>query len=164
MPTYSEKFTRFAFADGGTPSEFNRSSQASLFFDCRSISSFWRMGNEFLRCVSWRQSCKSGREWAGFGKMFRACAHNFFITFRVTIFLSWSTLVVLVAVTSVSKVIAIFLQLILHVPANTATFFCSLLRLFSHSLWECDSREEISAQWRCFEKINRFSYAIHCLL
>jgi len=38
---------------------------------------------------------------------------------------------VLTAVTSVSEVIVIFLQLILH--ANTVAFFCSMLVLDSHS-------------------------------
>jgi len=44
--------------------------------------------------------------------------HNFFITLRVTIFFSRATFVVLTAKTSVSKVIVIFLHLILF--ANTA--------------------------------------------
>jgi len=57
---------------------------------------------------------------------------------------------VFTAVTSVSEVI--FLQLILF--ANTAAFFRSLLGLVSHSFREGDSGEEISTQWRCFEKIN----------
>ena len=46
-------------------------------------------------------------------------------------------------VTSVSEVIAMFLQLILF--ANTAVFFHSLLGLVSHCFWEGDSGEEISA-------------------
>jgi len=54
-------------------------------------------------------------------------------------FLSWRTRVVFTAVTSVNEVIVIFLQLILF--ANTAAFFCSLLRLVSHYFWE---GEEIS--------------------
>jgi len=45
-------------------------------------------------------------------------------------FLSWRRFVVLTAVTSVSEVIAIFLQLILF--ANTAVFFHSLLGFVSH--------------------------------
>jgi len=52
----------------------------------------------------------------------------------------------------VSEVMAIFLQLILL--ANTAAFGYYLLGLVSHSFWEGESGEEISARWRCFEKIN----------
>jgi len=59
---------------------------------------------------------------------------------------------VLAAVTSVSKMIVIFLQLILI--ANTAAFFGSLLSFISHSFRKGDSAEEISARWGCFEKIN----------
>jgi len=59
---------------------------------------------------------------------------------------------VLIAVTSVSEVIVIFLQLILY--ANTSAFFYSLLGLVSHCFWEGDSGEEISTRWRCVEKIN----------
>jgi len=59
---------------------------------------------------------------------------------------------VLTALTSVSEVIAIFLNLILF--ANTAAFFYSLLGLVSHDFWEDDSDEEISTRWRCVEKIN----------
>ena len=73
---------------------------------------------------------------AGFGlkcvKMFRADfrpAHNFCVTFRTIYFLLIRTFVVFLAVTSVSEVIVIFLQLILF--ANTAAFFCSLLGLVS---------------------------------
>ena len=58
----------------------------------------------------------------------------------------------LTAVTSVSEVIVIFLQLILF--ASTAAFFHSLLRLVSHSFWDGDSGEEISTPWRCVENIN----------
>jgi len=65
-------------------------------------------------------------------------------------FLSWRRLVVLTAVTSVSEVIVIFLQLILF--ANTAAFFYSLLGLVSHCFGEGDSVEEISTRWRCVEK------------
>jgi len=54
----------------------------------------------------------------------------------------------LTAVTSVSEVIVIFLQLILF--ANTA----ALLGSVSHSFWESDSCEEIGTPWRCVEKIN----------
>jgi len=61
----------------------------------------------------------------------------------------------LTAVTSVSEVIAIFLQLILF--TNTAAFFCSLFGLISQSLWKGDSGEEISTRWRCVEKINHSS-------
>jgi len=76
-----------------------------------------------------------------FVKMVRACIQNFFITFRVTIFFFPDVhllccvenlqigFVVLTAVTSVGKVIVIFLQLILF--ANTAAFICSLLGLVS---------------------------------
>jgi len=59
---------------------------------------------------------------------------------------------VLTAVTSVSEVIVIFLQLILF--ANTAAFFYSLLGLVSHSFWGGDSGEEIRTWWRCVEKSN----------
>jgi len=59
---------------------------------------------------------------------------------------------VLTAVTSVSEVIVIFLQLIVF--ANTTAFFYSLLGLVSHCFWEGDSGEEISTRWRCVEKIN----------
>jgi len=59
---------------------------------------------------------------------------------------------VLTAVTSVSEVIVIFLQLILF--ANTAAFYYFLLGLVSHCFWECDSDEGISTRWRCVEKIN----------
>jgi len=56
-------------------------------------------------------------------------------------FLSWRRFVVLTAVTSVSEVIMICLQLILF--ANTAAFFSFLLGLVSHSFWGGDSGEEI---------------------
>ena len=46
------------------------------------------------------------------------------------------------AVTSVSEVIVVLLQLILF--ANTAAFFCFLPGLVSHSFWEGDSSKEIS--------------------
>jgi len=59
---------------------------------------------------------------------------------------------VLTAVTSVSEVIEIFLQLILF--ANTAAFFYSQLGLVSDSFIEGDSGEEINTRWRCVEKIN----------
>jgi len=49
---------------------------------------------------------------------------------------------VLTAVTSVSEVIVIFLQLILF--ANTVAFFYSLLGIVSHSFCEGDSGEEIN--------------------
>ena len=62
------------------------------------------------------------------------------------------TPLMLTAVTSVSEVIVIFLQLIVF--ANTAAFFYSLLGLASHCFWEGDSGEEISTRWRCVEKIN----------
>jgi len=52
---------------------------------------------------------------------------------------------VLTAVTSVSEVIAIFLQLFMF--ANTATFFYSLLGVVSHT------------RWRCAEKINHSRYS-----
>jgi len=60
----------------------------------------------------------------------------------------------LTAVTSVSEVIVIFLQLILF--ASTAAFFYSLLvlGLVSYCFWEGDNGEEISTRWRCVEKIN----------
>jgi len=45
-----------------------------------------------------------------------------------------------------------FLQLILF--ANTAAFFCSLLRFVSHSFQEGDSGHEFSTRWRWFKKIN----------
>jgi len=44
---------------------------------------------------------------------------------------------VLTAVTYVSEVIVIFLQLILF--ANTAAFFYSLLGLVSHCFWDVDN-------------------------
>jgi len=56
--------------------------------------------------------------------------------------LSWHRFVVLTAVTSVSEVIVIFLQLILF--ANTVAFFYSLLGIVSHSFCEGDSGEEIN--------------------
>jgi len=59
---------------------------------------------------------------------------------------------VLTAVTSVSEMIVIFLQLILF--AHTAAFFYSLLGLVSHCFWEGDSGEEISTRWRCVKQIN----------
>jgi len=59
---------------------------------------------------------------------------------------------VLTAVTSVSEVVVMFLQLILF--ANTAAFFYSLLELLSHCVWEGDSGKEISTRWRCVETIN----------
>jgi len=67
-------------------------------------------------------------------------------------FLSWCRFVVLTAVTSVSEVIVIFLQLILF--ANAAAFIYSLLGLVSDCFWEGDSSQEISMRWRCVEKIN----------
>jgi len=67
-------------------------------------------------------------------------------------FLSWRRVVVLTAVTSVSEVIVIFLQLILF--ANTAAFFYSLLGWVSYCFWEGDNGEEISRRWRSVEKIN----------
>ena len=67
-------------------------------------------------------------------------------------FLSWCTFVLLTAVTNVSEVIVIFLQLILF--ANTAPIYCSLLGLVSHTFSEGDSGEEISTQWHCVEMIN----------
>jgi len=59
---------------------------------------------------------------------------------------------VLTTVTSVSEVIAIFLQLIPF--ANTAAFCCSLLGLVPHSFREGNSDMEISTRWLYFEKIN----------
>jgi len=56
------------------------------------------------------------------------------------------------AVTSVSEMIVTILQPILF--ANTATLFCSLLGLVSHSFREGDSGEEIRARLHCFEEIN----------
>jgi len=56
------------------------------------------------------------------------------------------------AVTSVSEVIVIFLQLIVF--AKTAAFFYSLLGLVSHCFWEGDSGGKICTWWRCFKKIN----------
>ena len=67
-------------------------------------------------------------------------------------FLPWCTFVMVNALTYVSQVMAIFLQIILL--ANTSAFGCYLLGLVSHSFWEGDNGEEISTQWRCFEKIN----------
>jgi len=72
-------------------------------------------------------------------------------------FLSWGRFFLLTAVTYVSEVIVIFLQLIMF--ANTAAFFYSLLGLVSHCIWEGDSGEEIeeiSTRWRWVEKINHF--------
>jgi len=59
---------------------------------------------------------------------------------------------VLTAVTSVSEVIVIFLQLILF--ANTSAFLYYLLGLVSDCLWEGDSGQEINTRRRCVEKIN----------
>ena len=73
-------------------------------------------------------SCKSGRAGLGvkFVKIFRA---NFEPTYKTfyniksnNFFLSWRRFVVLTAVTSVSEVIVIFLQLILF--ENTAAILC----------------------------------------
>jgi len=50
--------------------------------------------------------------------------------------------VALTAVTSVSEVIVIFLQLILF--GNTAAFFCSLLRLVSHSFWKATAVRKLA--------------------
>ena len=74
-----------------------------------------------------------------------------FITLRVTTFF-FGDVDLLCAVTSVSEVIAIFLQLIML--ANTAVFFHSLLGFVSHCFWEGDSCVEISMRWGCVEKIN----------
>ena len=65
-------------------------------------------------------------------------------------FLSLCRFVVLSAVTSVSEVIVIFLQLIRF--ENTAAFFYSLLGLVSHS--KGDSGGEISTRWHWVEEIN----------
>jgi len=65
---------------------------------------------------------------------------------------------VLTAVTSVSEVIVIFLQLILF--ANTAAFFYSLLGLGSHCFRKGDNGEEISTRWRCVEKVNHSAFHI----
>jgi len=96
----------------------------------------------------------SGRAGLGFKfvKIFRTCMQNFYNIKSNYFFLSWLTFVVLTAVTSVSEVIVIFLQLILL--ANTAAFFSSLLGLVSHSFWEGDSSEQISTRCCCVEKIN----------
>jgi len=59
---------------------------------------------------------------------------------------------VLTAVTSVSEVIVIFLQVILF--ENTAVFFHYLLGLVSRCFWEGYNGEEISTRWRCVAKIN----------
>jgi len=67
-------------------------------------------------------------------------------------FLSWSRFVVLTAVTSVSEVIVISLELILF--ANTAALYSSLLGLVSHTFRECDSGKEISTRWLCLKEIN----------
>ena len=56
---------------------------------------------------------------------FRACIENFFYIKSNDFFLSWRRFVVLNAVTSVTEVIVVFLQLILF--ANTAALFYSLL-------------------------------------
>ena len=50
----------------------------------------------------------------------------------------------LTAVTSVSEVIVISLELILF--ANTAALYSSLLGLVSHTFRECDSGKEISTR------------------
>jgi len=106
-------------------------------------------------------SYKSGQAGLGvkFVKIFRA---NFVPTYKTfynikinNFFLSWRRFVVLTAVTSVSEVIVIFLQLILF--ANTVVFFYSLLELVSHYVWEGDSGEEISTWWHCVEKIDHLS-------
>ena len=81
-------------------------------------------------------------------KLFYNIKSNDFFDF----FVSWRRFVVLTAVTSVSEVILMFLQLILF--ANTAAFFYSLLGWVSHCFWEGESGEEISARWRCVEKID----------
>jgi len=56
---------------------------------------------------------------------FRAYIENFFYIKSNDFFLSWRRFVVLNAVTSVTEVIVVFLQLILF--ANTAALFYSLL-------------------------------------
>ena len=58
----------------------------------------------------------------------------------------------LTAITFVSEVILIFLQLILF--ANTAAFFFSLLGLVSHAFGEGDSGEEIGTRWLVLKEIN----------
>jgi len=106
-----------------------------------------------MKLLIWCRVTSRARLGLRFVKIFRACIQNFFITFRVTIFfLPWRRFVVLTAVTSVSEVIMICLQLILF--ANTAAFFYSLLGLVSHSFWGGDSGEEIRTRWRCGENIN----------
>ena len=83
----------------------------------------------------WDQSCKSGRV--------RACKPKFLYNIGSNdSFLSLSTFVVLTAVTSVSEVFMIFLQLILF--ANTAAFFCSLLGLVSYSFSEATAVRKLA--------------------
>jgi len=89
---------------------------------------FWAESQQCHKCV----------------KMFRACVENI---------LSWRTFVVLTTVISVSKVIVIFFSLSLF--TNTAAFFCSLVRLVSHSFWESDNPKEISTAWHCVKEIDR---------
>jgi len=69
----------------------------------------------------------------------RVCIKIFYNIKSNDFFPSWRRFVALTAVTSVSEVIVIFLQLILF--ANTAAFFSSLLELVSHCFWEGDSGE-----------------------
>jgi len=89
-----------------------------------------------------------------FVKIFRACIQNFFYNIKSNdFFLSWRRFVVLNAVTSVSELIVIFVQLILF--ANTVAFCYSLQELISHCFWEGESGEEISTRWCCVENINQ---------
>ena len=103
--------------------------------------------------------------WVGSGsglslsKYFGPAYKTFFLS--NDFFLSWRKFVVLTAVTSVSEVIVIFLQLTLF--ANTAAFFYCLLGLISHSSWEGDSCEKISTRRRCVEKINHSRDSWHVL-
>jgi len=99
------------------------------------------------------QSYKSGRARAWVCQNISGLHTKLFCNIRSNdFFLSWHRFVVLTAVTPVSEVIVIFLQLILF--ANTAAFFYSLLGLVSHSFWGGDNGEEIRTRWRCVEKIN----------
>ena len=133
----------------------------------------WMVTDQQMRTKwSWNQSCKSGRAFrigpgSGlssskcFGPISRLHTQVSYTIRSNDFFLSWSAFVLLNAVTCVSEVIVIFLQLILF--ANTALFFCSLLGLVSHTFSESESDEEISTPWHCVEKINHLRDSSHVL-
>ena len=120
----------------------------SNFFDALSSGSLC-FNLSYIVAVAGCKSARTFRVGPGSGLSLSKCFRSIlgvdtklFITFRVTIFCFPDTFFVLTTVTSVSEVILNFLQLILF--ASTATFFCSVFGLVSHSFWEGDSGEETS--------------------